>query len=624
MIRFCSTLTRPSSHYDHCVRLRSLIESCKSMQQIKQTHAQLLTTGLISHFVSANKFLKLLAFASLSYAHKLFDQIPQPDLFIYNTMIKAHSLSSDSCRDSLVVFRYLIRDSGLFPNRYSFVFAFGACGNGLGVQEGEQVQVHAVKTGLENNVFVANALISMYGKWKLVEESRKVFEWAAEYRDLYSWNNMIVAYVGAGNMNKAKELFDGMQERNVVSWSTIIAGYVQVGCFMEALDFFHMMLQVGTKPNEYTLVSVLTACSNLVALDQGKWIHVYSGRSEIKMNEKLLASIIDMYAKCGDIESASRVFNEHNLKRKVWPWNAMIGGFAMHGKPNEAIGVFEQMKVENVSPNKVTFIALLNACSHGHMVKEGKSYFRLMVSDYGINPEIEHYGCMVDLLSRAGLLKEAEEMISGMPMAPDVAIWGALLNACRIYKDMQRGYRIGKIIKEMDPDHIGCHVLLGNIYSTSRRWNEARMLREKNENSDRKKVPGCSSIELNGTFHQFLVGDRSHPQSKELYSFLDEMTTKLKIAGYVPEFGELLLDIDDEEDKETALSIHSEKLAIAFGLMNTAPGTPIRIVKNLRVCVDCHKATKFISKVYERVIIVRDRTRYHHFKNGVCSCKEYW
>ncbi|XP_057761915.1 pentatricopeptide repeat-containing protein At5g66520-like [Arachis stenosperma] len=624
MIRFCSTLTRPSSHYDHCIRLRSLIESCKSMQQIKQTHAQLLTTGLISHFVSTNKFLKLLAFASLSYAHKVFDQIPQPDLFIYNTMIKAHSLSSDSCRDSLMVFRSLIRDSGLLPNRYSFVFAFGACGNGLGVLEGEQVQVHAVKTGVENNVFVANALISMYGKWKLVEESRKVFEWAAEYRDLYSWNNMIVAYVGAGNMNKAKELFDGMQERNVVSWSTIIAGYVQVGCFMEALDFFHMMLQVGTKPNEYTLVSALTACSNLVALDQGKWIHVYSGRSEIKMNEKLLASIIDMYAKCGDIESASRVFNEHNLKRKVWPWNAMIGGFAMHGKPNEALSVFEQMKVENVSPNRVTFIALLNACSHGHMVEQGKSYFRLMVSDYGINPEIEHYGCMVDLLSRAGLLKEAEEMISGMPMAPDVAIWGALLNACRIYKDMQRGYRIGKIIKEMDPDHIGCHVLLGNIYSTSRRWNEARMLREKNENSDRKKVPGCSSIELNGTFHQFLVGDRSHPQSKELYSFLDEMTTKLKIAGYVPEFGELLLDIDDEEDKETALSIHSEKLAIAFGLMNTAPGTPIRIVKNLRVCVDCHKATKFISKVYKRVIIVRDRTRYHHFKNGVCSCKEYW
>ncbi|XP_024642254.1 pentatricopeptide repeat-containing protein At5g19020, mitochondrial-like [Medicago truncatula] len=206
------------------------------------------------------------------------------------------------------------------------------------------------------------------------------------------------------------------------------------------------------------------------------------------MNDRLLASLIDMYAKCGEIDSASSVFHEHKVKRKVWPWNAMIGGFAMHGKPEEAISLFEQMKVERVSPNKVTFIALLNACSHGYMIKEGKSYFELMSSDYGINPEIEHYGCMVDLLSRSELLKEAEEMILSMPMAPDVAIWGALLNACRIYKDMERGYRIGRIIKEIDPNHIGCNVLLGNIYSTSGRWNEARILRERNEiSSDRKK-----------------------------------------------------------------------------------------------------------------------------------------
>lgn len=197
------------------------------MQQIKQTHAQLITTALISHPVSANKLLKLVALASLSYAHKLFDQIPQPDLFIYNTMIKAHSLSPHSCRDSLAVFRSLTRDSGLFPNRYSFVFAFGACGNGLGVLEGEQVRSHAVKLGMEDNVFVVNALIGMYGKLGLVEDGRKVFEWAVD-RDLYSWNTMIAAYVGSGDMSQAKALFDGMQERDVVSWSTLIAGYVQV------------------------------------------------------------------------------------------------------------------------------------------------------------------------------------------------------------------------------------------------------------------------------------------------------------------------------------------------------------------------------------------------------------
>ncbi|KAF7814403.1 pentatricopeptide repeat-containing protein [Senna tora] len=492
-----STLKRPF-YTDHAL-LSIFHYSCNSINHIKQLHSQLVTTGLILHHVLANKLLKLLSssnLGSLYYAQQVFEQIPHPDLFLYNTLIKAHALSPTSSFHSLMLFNSITRASTLLPNQYTFVFVFNACGNGLGVLEGEQVRVHAIKLGFESNSFVTNSLIGMYGKWGLVKEGRKLFDWAA-IRDMYSWNTMIAVYVGSGKLDQAKELFNIMQERDVVSWSTIMAGCVQVGSFMEALDLFHKMLQAGVKPNQYTLVSALAACSNLVALEQGKWIHVYIDKGEIKMNERLLAGLVDMYAKCGEIEFASRVFHEHRVKCKVWPWNAMIGG-------------------------------------HGYMVEEGKFYFRLMVSDYGINPEIEHYGCMVDLLGRAGLLKKAEDMISSMPMAPDVAIWGALLNACRIHKDMLRN------------------------------------------------------------------------------------------AGYAPEFGELLLDIDDEEDKETALSVHSEKLAIAFGLMNTEPGTPIRIVKNLRVCGDFHQATKFISKVYERVIIVRDRTRYHHFKDGTCSCNDYW
>ncbi|KAG2708408.1 hypothetical protein I3760_05G192100 [Carya illinoinensis] len=605
----------------------SLLDSCKSMAQIKQAHAQLITTGLLLSPIQANKFLEKLAFSSFGsilYARQVFDQIPFPDLFLHNTMIKAHSLLSNSSYDSMIIFRSVVRGLSLTPNRYTFVFLFKACGNNLGVLEGEQIRVHAIKVGLEDNVFVTNALIGMYANWGLVEEARRMFNCSVE-RDLYSWNIMVGGYVGTGDMDQALEWFDRMPERDVVSWSTVIAGYVKVGCFLEALDLFHKMLKTGPKPNEFTLVSALAACANLVALDQGRWIHVYIERGEIKMNEQLLASLIDMYAKCGQIEFASKVFcNERGLRRKVWPWNAVIGGFSMHGKSKEAIEVFEQMKLEKVSPNKVTFIALLNACSHGNVVDEGRGYFQSMASCYGIEPEIEHYGCMVDLLGRAGFLEEAEKIISSMPMPPDAAIWGALLGACKIHKDMERGERIGKILKELDPNHIGCRVLLANIYSASRRWNEAKVVREEIELKGRKKIPGCSSIELNGMFHQFLVGDRSHPQTKQLYLFLDEMTTKLKIAGYVPQFGDVLLDIDDEEDKETALSKHSEKLAIAFGLMNTAPETPIRIVKNLRVCGDCHEATKFISKVYDREIIVRDRIRYHHFKKGSCSCKDYW
>ncbi|KAK9273712.1 hypothetical protein L1049_018522 [Liquidambar formosana] len=622
--RYYSSFKRPlnSNH-----QLLSLLDSCKSMDQIKQSHALLITTGLILHPIPAITLLKQLTgstFASFSYAQLVFDQIPTPDLFLYNTMIKAYALTPPLCSKSLVIFRSMIRVSSPSPNRYTFVFVFKACGNGLGVLEGEQVRVHAVKLGLESNLFVTNGLIRMYANWGMVDEARRVFDWSVD-KDLFSWNILIGGYVGLGEIDQARELFEGMSDRDVVSWSTIIAGYVQVGCYVEALDVFHEMLRIGPTPNEFTLTSALAACANQVALDQGRWIHVYIDKSEIMMNEKLLASLIDMYAKCGEIEFASKVFyNECSQKWKVWPWNALIGGFAMHGKSEEAINLFEEMRIEKVSPNKVTFIALLNACSHGNMVKEGRGYFQLMASSYGIEPEIEHYGCMVDLLGRAGLLKEAEDVILNMPMAPDAVIWGALLGACRIHKDIEMGERIGKVLKEFDSKLIGCHVLLANMYSTSGRWNEAKVVRERIKISGGRKTPGCSSIELNGVFHQFLVGDRSHPQTKQLYLFLDEMKTKLKNAGYVPEFGELLLDIDDEEDRETALSKHSEKLAIAFGLINTTPGTPIRIVKNLRVCSDCHQATKFISKVYEREIVVRDRIRYHHFKDGSCSCKDYW
>ncbi|XP_023529533.1 pentatricopeptide repeat-containing protein At3g62890-like [Cucurbita pepo subsp. pepo] len=613
--------------YDFTSKLFFLLDFCKSIHQIKQTHAQLITTGLVLHPIATNKLLKLLSFsrfASISYAQMVFDHFPQPDLFLYNTIIKAHAISATSSADSFTRFRSLIRDGRLVPNQYSFAFAFKGCGNAVGVLEGEQVRVHAVKLGLENNLFVMNALIGMYVNLGFVGYARKVFDWST-IRDMYSWNIMLSGYAKLGKMDDARELFDEMPERDVVSWTTMIAGCVQVGHFMEALDIFHKMLQKGVNPNEYTLASALAACANLVALDQGRWMHVYIRKNEIPLNDRLLAGLIDMYVKCGELEFASKLFNSERMSiRKVWPWNAMIGGFAMHGKSKEAIEVFEQMKVEKVSPNKVTFVALLNACSHGNRVEEGRRYFKSMAGRYGVEPELEHYGCMVDLLGRSGRLKEAEEIISSMPMTPDVAIWGALLSACKTHKDIEMGERIGKIVRELDSDHLGCHVLLANMYSLTGNWNEARTLREKIAVSGKKKTPGCSSIELNGTFHQFLVGDRSHPQTKELYMFLDEMTTKLKMAGYIPESGEVLLDIDDNEDRETALLKHSEKLAIAFGLMNTAPKTPIRIVKNLRVCGDCHLAIKFISKVYDREIVVRDRIRYHHFKDGACSCNDYW
>ncbi|KAL5997480.1 hypothetical protein ACLOJK_008410 [Asimina triloba] len=624
MRRFSALLSptrKARSPLDSDHPLLSLIDACKSTAQIKQAQAHLIVTGLFLHSFPASKLMvRLLALpitSALPYAQQLFDQIPSPNLFLYNTLIKAHAPTSHSSHVSFLLFRSMLRSAGLCPNRYTLVFVFHSCCYGLGVSEGEQVRCHAVKRGFETSVFVANVLIRMYGNHGFIDDARRVFDLSLE-RDSFSWNSMVSGYIGVGDLERAEKLFDEMPERDVVSWSTMIAGYVQV------METFCQMQLVGEMPNEFTLVSVLAACANLVALEQGRWIHVYIEKARIKMNEQLLSGLIDMYAKCGEIALAFKVFRDkNNLRRIVWPWNAMISGFAMHGQSKEAINLFEEMKIANVLPDKITFVALLNACSHGRLVDAGWLYFKSMSSVYGIVPGLEHYGCMVDLLGRAGLLNKAEDIVHSMPMPPDMVIWGALLGACRIHRDVERGERIGKYIRDLEPSHMGCHVLLANMYSQSGRFDDAKVIRERIETSSTKKTPGCSSIELNGMFHQFLVGDRTHPQTKQIYSFLDEMTIKLKNAGYVPETKEVLLDLD-EEDKETALSRHSERLAIAFGLINTAPGTPIRIVKNLRVCWDCHQVTKFISKVYGREIIVRDHMRFHHFKDGCCSCNDFW
>ncbi|KAI0495721.1 hypothetical protein KFK09_022024 [Dendrobium nobile] len=600
--------------------------SCNTFAKIKQAHALLLTSGLFLHPFPPSKLLQVqLSLPSspplLSYADLLFHHSPSPPLFSYNSLIKAHSNSF-----SLRLFRSLLRDSSApLPNQYTITFVLAACrpGSGLELGEAEQVRGHAVRRGFETNLFVSNVLIKMYGSWGLAGHAEKIFD-ECSHRDLFSWNLMVGVYVGSGDAEGARKVFDEMPDRDVVSWSTMIAGYVQTGWFLEAMQLFQQMQLAGIAPNEFTLSTILAACANLVALDQGRWIHAFINKARIKVNDRLLASLIDMYAKCGEIDFAFDLFNKSDSPKQIArPWNAILTGLAIHGYSAEATQLFEKMDQFKVFPDKVTFVSLLTACSHGRFVEKGKFYFDTMKSTYSIEPELEHYGCMVDLLGRAGLLQDAEDIISNMSMAPDAATWGSLLGACRIHKDLERAQRIGKLVEEFESKHVGCHVLLANIYSGCGRWNDSNEARKKIEVAGERKIPGCSSIEVDGMFHQFLVGDRSHPQTKSIYSFLDEMVIKLKVAGYVPEVGEVLVDVD-VEDKETALSRHSEKLAIAFGLMNTRAGTTIRIVKNLRVCLDCHKATKFISMVYKREIIVRDRIRFHRFKDGSCSCGDYW
>lgn len=444
--------------------------------------------------------------------------------------------------------------------------------------------------------------------------------------DLPSWNSIVNATLQVGLIDIARDLFDAMPERNVISWSCVINGYVRFGRYKEALALFREMQMLGAndvRPNEFTMSSVLAACGRLGALEHGKWAHAYIDKCGMPIDVVLGTALIDMYAKCGSVEKARRVFSNLGPNKDVMAWSAMISGLAMHGLAEESLTFFSNMINQGAKPNAVTFLAVLCACVHGGLVKEGKDYFRRMIEDYSITPAIQHYGCMVDLYSRVGLIKEAWNVIKSMPMEPDVLVWGALLSGSRTHGDIEACELALKKLIELEPSNSGAYVLLSNVYAKKGRWEDVKHVRYLMEAKGIKKVPGCSSIEVGGVLHEFFVGDNSHPEATQIHMMLEEMLERLKAEGYVGNTKEVLLDLDDQ-GKELALSLHSEKLALAYGFLKTSLGTPIRIFKNLRICSDCHVAMKMTSKVFGREIIVRDCSRFHHFRHGFCSCKDYW
>lgn len=333
-------------------------------------------------------------------------------------------------------------------------------------------------------------------------------------------------------------------------------------------------------------------------------------------------SVVDMYSKCGRVEMARKAF--HRIKEKnILSWSAMIAGYGMHGHGQEALEVFNEMRRLGLKPNYITFVSVLAACSHAGLLNEGRHWYNAMRKEFGIEPGIEHYGCMVDLLGRAGCLDEAYGLIREMRVKPDAAMWGALLSACRIHKNVKLAEIASDRLFELDATNSGYYVLLSNIYAEAGMWKDVERMRVLVKTRGVEKPPGYSSVEVKGNTHLFYVGDKRHPQHKEIYAYLDKLLERMQEAGYAPNTGSVLHDLDEEE-KESMLRIHSEKLAVAFALMNSAQGSVIHVIKNLRVCTDCHTAIKIITKLTGREIVVRDIKRFHHFKDGLCSCGDYW
>jgi pentatricopeptide repeat protein len=309
--------------------------------------------------------------------------------------------------------------------------------------------------------------------------------------------------------------------------------------------------------------------------------------------------------------------------RDVVAWNTMLGGYAMHGLAKEALELLERMCEEGIEVDNVTLVALLSACSHLGLFDEGMHYYESMGLVYGVSSTVEHYACMVDLLGRAGHLDEAEDLIKTMPFEPNVAVWKALLGACRVCGNVEMGERIAKEVIYLDPGNSAGYVLLSNIYAAAGKWDNSADIQCQRLERGVKKEPGCTWIEVNNEMHSFMVDDRGHPHITEIHAKLRKLSAQMQEIGYVPDTRFVLHDVDEEE-KALQLCYHSEKLAIAFGLISTPPGTSLRIFKNLRICGDCHTATKFISRIVGRTIIVRDAHRFHHFEDGYCSCRDYW
>ncbi|KAF6150346.1 hypothetical protein GIB67_034045 [Kingdonia uniflora] len=605
----------------------------------------------------------------------------EPNSFVWNTMIRGFQ-QTQKPHEALLLFNRMRAKNVFVPDHFTSPFVVRACSDLHCLRYGQGVHGLLVKLRLEVDVFVGTSLIEFYrgfgdmgmaktvfdgipvkdavsstallsgyvnGDMKMAE---RIFE-AMPVKDIVACNTMVAGYVKNGDVNVAREFldkapgrdilifntvlggymkygeiedvlrfFEEMVEKDVVSWNTVIGGLVHKKRINEAMRFFERMQKENVKPNMVTLMSVLSACALAGALDTGRWIHWYIDRNKLSMDVVARTALVDMYSKCGALESAQRVFDCME-GRDVVAWNAMIMGFSMNGQSKNALEFFYRMMKEDVKPNEITMIGVLSACSHAGLVDEARNSFNRMHEELDITPKIEHYGCMVDVLGRAGLLDDAYEFIQSMPLVPHTGVWGALLNACKIHGNVEFAESAIKHLMELNLEDGGYLSIMSNIYANAGRWNDVSRVRELMKVKEITKLPGCSSIEINGEIHEFGVEEKIHPRSKEIYRMIDQISKQLRMAGHNSSTTEVFFDVEDEE-KEKALFFHSEKLAIAFGLIATDKGAVIRVVKNLRVCVDCHAAIKLISKIFYREIVVRDRNRFHHFKGGLCSCGDYW
>ncbi|KAI3463626.1 hypothetical protein Pfo_020289 [Paulownia fortunei] len=569
----------------------ALVSACiglKSIRGAKRVFNHMLNSGVDLELYMMNRVLLMHVKCGMMIdARQLFEDMPERNLVSWNTIIGGLVDSGDYI-DAFRLFLMMWEDNSDVGSRTFATMIRASAGLEL-ISPGQQLHSCALKMGVSDDVFVSCTLIDMYSK--------------------------------CGNIEDARFVFDAMPEKTTVGWNSIIAGYALHGYSEEALSMYYEMQDSGVKMDHFTYSMIVRVCTRLASLEHAKQAHAGLVRNGFGSDIVANTALIDFYSKWGRIEDARNIF-ERMPQKNVVSWNALISGYGNHGRGAEAVELFERMVREGMVPNHVTFLAVLSACCYSGLSDRGWEIFESMSRDYKVKPRAMHYTCMVELLGREGLLDEAFALIRDAPFRPTINMWAALLTACRIHKNFVLGKYAAEKLYGMEPEKLSNYVVLLNIYNSAGKLEEAAAVLQTLRRKGLRMLPACTWIEIKKQQYVFFTGDKSHPQTKEIYDNLDEVMLQISKHGYVSQGKNLLPDVDERE--QSMLLHHSEKLAISFGLFSTPSLTPLQLVQSHRICNDCHNTIKLISMVCRREIVVRDGSRFHRFEDGRCSCGDYW
>lgn len=540
------------------------LKRCVSLKELESLYAFMTKSNaaedcfLINQFITACSKFQCVEWASTAFAH-----MKNPNIFVYNALIGAF-LHCAIPVEGLQIYSDMLKNK-INPSSYTFPSIIKCCTLVPAVKLGESIHGQVWKYGFGLHIHVQTSLIDFYSNLGKILESRLIFDEMIE-KDSFAWTTVIAAYVRAGDLNSASILFRKMPEKSTASWNAMIHGFARNGdiksaeeffkempkkdliswttminCYSQnkhykdAIDIFSNMKSNGITPDEVTMSTIISACAHLGVLDLGKEIHLYVIQSQFYFDVYIGSALIDMYAKCGALERALVVFFKLQEKN-LFCWNSAIEGLAVHGYAGGALAMFHMMEKEEVKPNGVTFVSVLTACTHAGLIEDGRSIFQKMTCDFSIPPEIEHYGCMVDLLCKAGLLEEALDLMKNMRMEPNSVIWGALLGGCKLHKNLEIAEICVQKLMSLEPNNSGYYSLLINMYAEANRWREVTVIRGHMKNlGAEKKSPGSSLIEVEKKMVQFAACDNYHPASKDIYSMLDGLVGQLKLSGYAQE-----------------------------------------------------------------------------------------